>query len=151
MKNKKIFLDLEEETPLKIGLIRLLKKVASNEVFFKINQQNEDPFYRVEDLKIDHFSFSKFECYHSETKTFYYALANRSAPFQQKTTDELFAQTEEINFLLPKNQDIDYILYAKDSIPDFSLFLLPETLIAPIQELIIHPQHELYTLIQYYE
>lgn len=151
MKNKKLFLELDDDEPMNIGLIRLTKKIPNYEVFFEINKLNSFQFYRTDDLTEDNFSFSKFETYHPETKTLYRVLANKSAPLKQKTTDELFSQTEEIKFLLPKNKDVEYIIYAKDSIPDFSLFLLPENILHPIQDYSLPPQNELYKLIQYYE
>mgnify|MGYP000010409434 CR=1 FL=1 len=151
MKNKKLFLELDDDEPMNIGLIRLTKKAPNYEVFFEINKLNSFQFYRTDDLIAEEFSFSKFETYLPETKTYYHVLANKSAPLKQKTTDELFSQTEEIKFLLPKNKDVEYIIYAKDSFPDFSLLLLPENILQPIQDYSLQPQNELYKLIQYYE
>lgn len=151
MKSKKIFLELEEEEAITIGLMRLTQKTPNYEVFFHLNRLNSFQFFRTDDLRDGEFSFAKFEVYLAETKTRYFVLANKSAPQKQKTTYELFSQTEEIKFLLPKNQDVEYLIYAKDSIPDFSLFLLPENILQPIQEFSLVPQNELYKLIQYYE
>ncbi len=151
MKSKKLFLELDDDEPINIGLIRLTKKIPNYEVFFEINRHNSFQFYRTEDLEVTKFSFAKFEAFHPETQTYYQVVANKSAPLKQKTTDELFSQTEEVLFLLPKNKDVEYIIYAKDSFADFSLILLPENIINPIQDFSLQPQNELYKLIQYYE
>ena len=151
MKSKKLFLELDDDEPINIGLIRLTKKIPNYEVFFEINRHNSFQFYRTEDLEVTKFSFAKFEAFHPETQTCYQVVANKSAPLKQKTTDELFSQTEEILFLLPKNKDVEYIIYAKDSFADFSLILLPENILNPIQDFSLQPQNELYKLIQYYE
>lgn len=152
MKNKKIFLELDEqEEPLSVGWIRLRKKAPSHEVFFEINKLNSFTFKRTEDLKYKKFYFSKFEGYHSETDTQYIIISNKSAPQRQKSEESLFSQVEEIKYLLPKNKDFEYIIYAKDNIPDFSLILLPENISFPIEKISIPSQNELYKLIQYYE
>lgn len=151
LKAKKIFLDLDDEKPIDIGLIRLAKKIPDYEIFFEINKLNSFNFYRTDDLKFKKFSFTKFEAYHPETKTCYQIIANKSLPNRKKTANELFSQAEEIKFLMPKNKDVEYIIYAKDSFPDFSLILLPENILFQIQDYSIQPQHELYKLIQYYE
>lgn len=149
--SKKIFLELEEDSPVTIGLIRQNKRLADYEMLFEINKANFFQFYRTEDLKYKKFSFSKFESYHPETKTCYQIVANKSAPSKRKTSNELFSQAEEIKFLMPKNKDVDFIIYAKDSFPDFSLILLPENIFFQIQNFLLNPKTELYKLLQYYE
>jgi len=52
---------------------------------------------------------------------------------------------------MPKNKDVDYIIYAKDSFKDFSLILLPENIMFQIQDFSLQPNSELYKLINYYE
>ena len=151
MKNKKIFIDLEDDEPMDIGLLRLAKKLPDHEIFFEINKINPFQFVRTDDLKIKQFCFTKFEGYHKETKNCYSIVSNKSAPLRKKTDNELFAQTEEIKFLMPKNKDVDYIIYAKDSFKDFSLILLPENIMFQIQDFSLQPNSELYKLINYYE
>lgn len=151
MKNKKLFLDLDDDEPINIGLLRLIKNLPDYEMFFEINKINAIKFSRIEDLKIKKFYFSRFQTYHPETKTIYQVISNKSAPVKKNTNNELFAQTEEIKYLMPKNKDAAFIIYAKDSIPEFSLFLLPDNILFQIQEFSLQPQNELYKLIQYYE
>ena len=149
--SKKIFLELEEDEPINIGLIRQAKRLPDYEMFFEINKLNSFHFYRTDDLILKKFSFTKFETYLPETKTYYQIIANKSIPKRKKTVNELFPQAEEIKFLMPKYKDVEYIIYAKDSFPDFSLILLPENILFQIQDYSIEPQQELYKLIQYYE
>lgn len=151
MKNKKIFLDLDDDEPINIGLLRLIKKIPDYEMFFEMNKINTYKFSRIEDLKVKKFYFSRYQTYHPETKTIYQIISNKSASVRIKTSNELFAQAEEIKYLLPKNKDVDFIFYAKDSVSDFSLFLLPENFLFKIQEFYLEPRNELYKLIQYYE
>lgn len=142
---------MDDDEPINIGLLRLIKKLPDYEMFFEMNKLNTYKFSRIEDLKVKKFYFSRFQTYHPETKTIYQVLSNKSAPVRKKTSNELFAQAEEIKYLMPKNKDADFIIYAKDSIPEFSLFLLPENILFQIQEFSLEPQNELYKLIQYYE
>lgn len=72
-------------------------------------------------------------------------------PNRKKTSNELFSQAEEIKFLMPKNRDVDFIIYAKDSFADFSLILLPNNILFQIQDFSLNPKTELYKLLQYYE
>ncbi|NHW58446.1 IPExxxVDY family protein, partial [Escherichia coli] len=46
---------------------------------------------------------------------------------------------------------VDYILLTKDFLSDFSVILLPDNLVFPIQEMLLSPEQELYQTIQYYE
>lgn len=149
--SKKILLELEDDEPINIGFIRQAKRLPDYEMFFEINKINSLNFCRIEDLKYKKFNFSKFEAYHLETKTCYQIIANKSTPKRKKTSNELFSQAEEIKYLMPKNRDVDFILYAKDSFADFSLILLPENILFQIQDFSLHPKTELYKLLQYYE
>lgn len=142
---------MDDEEPINIGLIRLAKKVPDYEMFFEINKLNSFNFCRTDDLKLKKFCFTKYEAYHPETKTCYQIIANKSIPKKKKTANELFPQADEIKFLMPKNKDVEYIIYAKDSFPDFSLILFPENILFKIQDYSVEPQQELYKLIQYYE
>ena len=151
MKNKKIFLELEDDEAINIGLIRQAKRLPDYEMFFEINKLNSFNFCRINDLKYKKFNFPKFETYHPETKTCYHIVANKSIPIRKKTNNELFSQAEEVKFLIPKNKDVDFIIYAKDSIADFSLILLPENILFQIQNFSLNPLTELYKLLQYYE
>jgi hypothetical protein len=66
--SKKIFLELEEDEPINIGLIRQAKRLPDYEMFFEINKVNSFNFYRIDDIKYKKFSFPKFETYHPKTK-----------------------------------------------------------------------------------
>lgn len=149
--SKKIFLELEEDEPINIGLIRQAKRLPDYEMFFEINKVNSFNFYRIDDIKYKKFSFPKFETYHPENKTCFQIIANKSLPNRKKTSNELFSQAEEIKFLMPKNRDVDFIIYAKDSFADFSLILLPNNILFQIQDFSLNPKTELYKLLQYYE
>lgn len=149
--SKKIFLELEEDEPINIGLIRQAKRLPDYEMFFEINKVNSFNFYRIDDIKYKKFSFPKFETYLPENKTCFQIIANKSVPNRKKTSNELFSQAEEIKFLMPKNRDVDFIIYAKDSFADFSLILLPNNILFQIQDFSLNPKTELYKLLQYYE
>lgn len=152
LKNKKILLDLDDEDePMNVGFLRLTKRLPDYEMFFEINKINSFNFSRIEDLNVKKFFYARFEAHHPETKSCYNIVANKSIPKKKNTSNELFAQAEEIKFLMPKNKDIDYIIYAKDSFQDFSLILLPENILFQIQEYSLQPNSELYKLIHYYE
>ncbi len=98
--SKKIFLELEEDEPINIGLIRQAKRLPDYEMFFEINKVNSFNFYRIDDIKYKKFSFPKFETYHPENKTCFQIIANKSVPIRKKTSNELFSQAEEIKFLM---------------------------------------------------
>ena len=149
--SKKIFLNLDDDDPFSIRLIRLAKKIPNHEMFFEINQLNSFHFYRTNDLKVKKFSFIKFEGIHPDTNTCYQIIANKSIPKRKNTTNELFALAEETKFLMPKNKEVEYIIHAKDSFANFSLILLPEDIISQIEDFSVQPQNELYKLLQYYE
>lgn len=152
MKSKKIFLELDdEEEPLTLGWIRQKKSLPLHELFFEVNRCNGFPFHRIQDLEYRNFCFARYEGRHEETQTLYHIVSNKSFHQRQKTSNELFSQIEEVEYLFPQNREIAYIMYAKDSIPDFSVILLPENLRLSPQLFSLTPQSELYKLIQYYE
>ena len=158
MKNQKLFLDDWQDSDLELGLVRLAKELPPHEFFFHINKINDGRanFSRIKDLHIDgtfyNYSFARFEAYHSETKSCLQIISNKSTEsFKQKEQSELFTSEDEINYLLPFHKEVDYILKTSDNIADFSLILLPEHLVFPIQYYTLNSTHELYDLILYYE
>ena len=156
MKNKKIFLDIFDEETLQVGLIRMAKKIPEHEMFFEINRHNTFCFNRIEDLKWgcadNEFSFSRYEAHHPEFQTCYHIIANRSFPNRRRENqNELFGDTSEVSYLMPKNTDVDYVFHAKESFNDFSVILLPENIFFRTQEFTLSPKSSLYQLLQYYE
>ncbi len=150
--------DLEdtEFEDIAIGLVRLAKNVPDHEFFFKVNQRNDLNFKRIADL-IYHGSyydyyFPRFEAYHKFTKTCFTFISNRSAESKQKKIQtELFSGEENIKFLLNNQVEVQYILHSSEQFPDFSVILLPENLVFPIQDYTLGSEEELYQIIQYYE
>lgn len=142
---------MDDDEPFNIRLIRLGKKTTNYETFYEINKLNSFHFYRTDDLLFKKFSFMKYEAFHPETKTRFHIISNRSFPKRKNTAHELFSQTEEIKFLLSKHKHAEYVIFAKDSFPDFSLILLPEHLYFHVEDIAVLPQQELYKLLQYYE
>ncbi|WP_209390215.1 IPExxxVDY family protein [Chryseobacterium sp. RR2-3-20] len=145
--------DFEDIT---IGLVRLVKHIPDHEFFFKINHFNDLKFSRIEDLiyngKYYDFSFPRYEAYHKYTKTCFTFIANKSSESKQKKLQtELFSEEENIKFLLNNHPDVEYILHSSEQFPDFSVILLAENLVFPIQDYIIGSEEELYQIIQYYE
>lgn len=156
MKNLKLFLDDEQEEDLSLGLIRLVKNIPDYEFFYHINSQNELKFKRIDDLiksgMYNDYAHARFEAYHFETKTSFQVISNKSIiKHKKKEQQELFSDEEEINYLLPFHQDVDYIIKTSDNIGNFSLILPAENLMFPIQDFKLSSNDELYELIQYYE
>ncbi|MCW3160235.1 IPExxxVDY family protein [Chryseobacterium oryctis] len=147
--------DIEFED-ITIGLVRLVKNVPDHEFFFKINQHNDLNFSRKKDLVFhgdyyDYF-FSRFEAYHKFTKTCFTFISNKSIESNQKKLQtELFTEEENIKFLLNNQTEVQYILHTSEQFPDFSVILLPENLVFPIQDYTLGSEEELYQIIQYYE
>ncbi|MBB4807551.1 hypothetical protein HNP38_002857 [Chryseobacterium defluvii] len=139
-----------------IGLVRLAKTVPDHEFFYKINQNNDLKFSRIKDL-IFHglyydYYFPRFEAYHKFTKTCFTFISNRSSESKQKKQQtELFSEEENIKFLLNNQAEVEYILHSSEQFPDFSVILLPENLVFPVQEYTLSSEEELYQIIQYYE
>ena len=65
--------------------------------------------------------------------------------------DNELLQERYIKYLLNHFQDVDYLLKISEPSPDFSLILLPENLLFPIQTFLLSPIEELYQTMQYYE
>ncbi|ASW75797.1 hypothetical protein IQ37_01900 [Chryseobacterium piperi] len=147
--------DIEFED-IAIGLVRLAKNIPDYEFFFKVNQNNDLKFSRIEDLVFHglyyDYYFSRFEAYHKFTKTCFTFISNRSSESKQKKLQtELFSEEENIKFLLNNQVDVEYILHSSEQFPDFSVILLPENLVFPIQDYTLSSDEELYQIIQYYE
>lgn len=147
--------DIEFED-IAIGLVRLAKNIFDHEFFFKINQINDLKFLRIDDLVFHgtyyDYYFSRFEAYHKFTKTCFTFISNKSSESKQKKIQtELFAEEENIKFLLNNQVDVEYILHSSEQFPDFSVILLPENLVFPIQDYTLSSDEELYQIIQYYE
>ncbi|ASE62828.1 IPExxxVDY family protein [Chryseobacterium indologenes] len=147
--------DIEFED-IAIGLVRLAKDIPAHEFFFKINQINNLSFSRKKDLVFhgdyyDYF-FPRFEAYHKFSKTCFTFISNKSSESKQKKVQtELFTGEENIKFLLNNQVDVEYILHSSEQFPDFSVILLPENLVFPIQDYTLSSEEELYQIIQYYE
>ena len=147
--------DIEFED-IAIGLVRLAKDIPAHEFFFKINQINNNIFSRKKDLVFhgdyyDYF-FPRFEAYHKFSKTCFTFISNKSSESKQKKVQtELFTGEENIKFLLNNQVDVEYILHSSEQFPDFSVILLPENLVFPIQDYTLSSEEELYQIIQYYE
>jgi hypothetical protein len=93
--SKKIFLELEDDEPINIGLIRQAKRLPDYEMFFEINKLNSFNFCRIDDLKYKKFNFPKFETYHPETKTCYHIVANKSIPIRKKRVTNSFRRLKK--------------------------------------------------------
>lgn len=149
-------LDETEFEDVTIGLVRLAKNLPDHEFFFTVNQKNDLNFKRIDDLiyhgsYYDYF-FPRFEAYHKFTKTCFTFISNRSSESKQKKLQtELFTGEENIKFLLNNQVEVQYILHSSEQFPDFSVILLPENLVFPIQEYTLGSEEELYQIIQYYE
>lgn len=149
-------LDETEFEDVTIGLVRLAKNVPDHEFFFTVNQKNDLNFKRIDDLiyhgfYYDYF-FPRFEAYHKFTKTCFTFISNRSSESKQKKLQtELFTGEENIKFLLNNQVEVQYILHSSEQFPDFSVILLPENLVFPIQDYTLGSDEELYQIIQYYE
>lgn len=147
--------DIEFED-ITISLVRLAKNIPDHEFFYKVNQNNDLTFKRIEDvilhgLYYDYF-FPRFEAYHKFTKTCFTFISNRSSESKQKKLQtELFSEEENIKFLLNNQVEVQYILHSSEQFPDFSVILLPENLVFPIQDYTLGSEEELYQIIQYYE
>ena len=139
-----------------IGLVRLVKHIPDHEFFFKVNLNNDLVFSRKQDILFhgthyDYF-FPRFQAYHKHSRTCFTFISNRSSESRQKKLQtELFSDEDNIKFLLNNQVDVEYILHSSEQFPDFSLILLPENLVFPIQDYTLGSSEELYQIIQYYE
>lgn len=155
-KAKKYHLVYEEEEAVEIGLLRLAKATPDYLLFFHINNLNEFNFGRVEDLTVEgqyfSYQFPVFAGYHPSSKSCYRIIANKSSESVfKKIPEELFADEENVKFLLKSHPDVDYIITTPEESPDFSLILLPENLVFAVQHYLLPPHEDLHQLIQYYE
>ncbi|UOU99786.1 IPExxxVDY family protein [Chryseobacterium daecheongense] len=147
--------DIEFED-ITIGLVRLVKNIPDHEFFYKINKNSDLTFSRIKDL-VYHgyyydYYFPRFEAYHKFTKTCFTFISNQSSESKQKKQQtELFSEEENIKFLLNNQVEVEYILHSSEQFPDFSVILLPENLVFPIQDYTLSSDEELYQIIQYYE
>lgn len=147
--------DIEFED-ITIGLVRLVKNIPDHEFFYKINKNSDLTFSRIKDL-VYHgsyydYHFPRFEAYHKFTKTCFTFISNQSSESKQKKQQtELFSEEENIKFLLNNQAEVEYILHSSEQFPDFSVILLPENLVFPIQDYTLSSDEELYQIIQYYE
>ncbi|ROH96701.1 IPExxxVDY family protein [Chryseobacterium daecheongense] len=147
--------DIEFED-ITIGLVRLVKNIPDHEFFYKINKNSDLTFSRIKDL-VYHgsyydYHFPRFEAYHKFTKTCFTFISNQSSESKQKKQQtELFSEEENIKFLLNNQVEVEYILHSSEQFPDFSVILLPENLVFPIQDYTLSSDEELYQIIQYYE
>ncbi|MDY3548689.1 IPExxxVDY family protein [Riemerella anatipestifer] len=156
MKDNKLFLDIEEEE-ISIGLLRLSRKIQDCELFFSINLLNSFKFSREKDFILKKggrlYLFVQYQAYDEITKGTYSFIANKfyDTKIEEEAHYDLFSNLVEETYLLPEYTDVDYILLTKDILSDFSVILLPENLVFPIQEVSLSPERELYQTIQYYE
>ena len=156
MKSLKLFLDTEDEEDLNLGLIRLTREIPDYELFYHINGINGVGFKRIKELRktgvyYDYYH-QRFEAYFAHNKSCIQFIANKSSQhIQKKVSNELFSGEQETKFLLNHFQDVDYLLKTSEPFNDFSLILLPENLMFPIQHFPLSPIEELYQIIQYYE
>ncbi len=149
-------LDDTEFENITIGLVRLAKHIPDHEFFFKVNQINGLKFRRIEDFILNgeffDYYFARFEAYHKFTRTCFTFISNKSSQSKQKKLQtELFLEEENIKFLLNNQVEVQYILHSSEQFPDFSVILLPENLVFPIQDYTLGSEEELYQIIQYYE
>ena len=157
MKTQKILLDIEtDDENISLGLVRLAKEIPQHELFFHLNTINSFNFSRIEDL-VYHgtyfdYHFPRFQTFHNESKICIHFIANKCChSTQKKISTELFSGEFENKYLLEHYQDVDYIIKTSEPFDDFSLILLPENLMFPIQHFPLSPIEELYQIIQYYE
>ncbi|WP_143884277.1 IPExxxVDY family protein [Chryseobacterium binzhouense] len=148
--------DETEFEDITIGLVRLAKHIPDHEFFFRINQINDLTFSRINDLVYNglyyDFSFPRYEAYHKYTKTCFTFISNKSSESKQKKLQtELFSEEDNIKFLLNNHPEVEYILHSSEQFPDFSVILLAENLVFPIQDYKLSSEEELYQIIQYYE
>jgi len=148
--------DETEFEDITIGLVRLAKHIPDHEFFFRINHINDLKFSRINDLVYNglyyDFSFPRYEAYHKYTKTCFTFISNKSSESKQKKLQtELFSEEDNIKFLLNNHPEVEYILHSSEQFPDFSVILLAENLVFPIQDYKLSSEEELYQIIQYYE
>jgi len=151
-KEKKFLLSFDDEDPVEVGLVRLVKDLSPEQFFFKLNNDNIFKFKRSEDLKIEFFgkeySFLQMEIPENTFHVHFRMIANKSFERLEKTPNSLFEHANEIVFLFENQQDVDYLLISENASEDFSVILLPENLVFPIQKIFIEPNEFIYQYIQ---
>lgn len=126
MKTEKLFLDIEEDRQVSVGIITLKEKLPYHELFFKINQINSYHFRREKDFRVENtagfYDFPRFEAFDDDTQNRIIVIANQSHHFQKKETPiiDLFDLIEEKFFI---DEKIDFIVFTKDGEINFDLFL----------------------------
>jgi len=157
LKSQKILLDIDDDDEeITLGLVRLAKEIPEHELFFHLNNLNSFTFSRISDLiyngTYNDYYFPRFQGFQRDSKACIQFIANKSVQtVQKKVSTELFSGEQEHRFLLDHFQDVDYLLKTSEPSDDFSLILLPENLMFPIQSFPLSPIEELYQIIQYYE
>lgn len=157
MKNVKLFLDHESQEPMRIGLLRTSGHPEPHELFFHINRWNEGlNFKRKTDLQkegVFHtYKHLCFKTYCEDLKCYFQIFSNKSIEAVIKPLQgDLFSSETNINYLLPFDKDVDYILKTSDNIINFSVFSHVENILFPIQEVSLDSGEELYNIIQYHE
>ncbi len=156
MKNQKFILDIDDDDEIIIGLVRLVKELPDHELFFHINQLNPFQFRRITDLIVPGqyytFHYPRYQAFLQQNQTCVQLISNRAS--QQITLQEapvLFTGEEEKKHLLPRFEEVDFLITTSEPIDDFSVILLPDHLAFQIQEYPLSAEDELYHLIEYYE
>lgn len=152
MKGKLLSLDLDDPKPLSVGLIRLSTQIPPYQFFFELNKINPFQFQRSDDLIVpfaeENYNFLCMQGYDEVEQTNYQMIANKSFRKEIKTPGSLFESYEHSHVLLEKQLAVDYLLLIKREIADFSLILLPENRVFPIQTIEIRPEESVYQYIE---
>lgn len=156
MKNKKLFLDYEEDGYLDVGLIRLASNLPHHEIFFHLNRANDFNFTRGEDLifqgNYNNYHFSTYLAHDKYNRNCWRLISNKSIQTDIKVEqNQLFQDEDDVKYMLNNLHDVDYIISTSDTFVDFSVILLPEILFFPIQEFRLEFNTELYQIMHYYE
>lgn len=156
MKTQKFTLEIDEDDEITLGLVRLAKEVPDYELFYHLNALNPFKFTRITDLiyhgKYYDYYFPRFQSFHHDSQICIHFIANHSNhSIQKENPTELFNTEGDTKHLLEHFRDVDYLIKTSEPFDDFSLILLPETLMFQTQEFQLSPVEELYQLIQYYE
>lgn len=153
MKNKKLFLDWEEEETITIGLIKLAQRLPHHEIFFKINQLNRFKFRRVDDFVLNrncqNYFFPKFECYDCASQNRWVMIANQSLKFEKKSSSlELFDLHEEYEFLFYSKKDFDFVVTSQDGNMNISNIQFPKGMLVEFITKDLEENDELFSYIQ---
>lgn len=149
---EKIFLDIEDDREVSVGVISLTEKLPYHELFFRINQFNSYYFYRVNDFRVENkagfYNFPRYEAVDDSTQNRIIVIANQSQNFQRKEVKDidLFDLIEEKFFI---DEKIDFIVFTKDGEINFDLFLPTE--IPPMKILKLTKEEELNQIILNYD